>query len=61
MDNDDIQEKFQGGDPIPFEPEADPYALNDDAEVDPEQAAFINQKTLYDLNTQHDPDNYPEL
>ena len=32
-----------------------------DAEVDPERAAFINQRALYDLNTQQDPDNYPEL
>ena len=32
-----------------------------EAGVDPEQAAFINQRALYDLNTQQDPENYPEL
>ena len=31
MDNDDGPDAFQGGDPAPFEPEADPYELNDDA------------------------------
>lgn len=32
-----------------------------DAEADPEQAAFISQRALYDLNTQQDPENDPEL
>ena len=32
ISNDGGPDAFQGSDPIPFEPEADPYALNDGAD-----------------------------
>ena len=31
------------------------------SELDPERAAFVNQRALYNLNTQLDPEDSPEL